>query len=271
MLSCALYVHSCACSGGGKQSSREVEAQHREVALVADEHDCHVGVGVLPRVLQPARQVVEGLAPARQHMLALALAERRCSGAAPPASGRPTDARGQEAQRRKQLGAVWVSDRRRAPRNRPRGGASGAGAPSDVVHQQRAGRAAVVRARDGAERLLAGLRARRDRSSKRCSGRTPLPARAAGAVQARGARAGGRTVSHICSLICFPSMLIMRAPNSTPMVRSCTGWKRLSVNCSSRQDFPTPARTLQSASAGPQPGDAGAHAGSGAKAHPCRL
>jgi len=49
-------------------------------------------------------------------------------------------------------------------------------------------------------------------------------------------------VSHICSLICFPSMLIMRAPNSTPMVRSCTGWKRLYVNCSSRQDFPTPAR-----------------------------
>jgi hypothetical protein len=25
------------------------------------------------------------------------------------------------------------------------------------------------------------------------------------------------------------------------MVRSCTGWKRLSVNCSSRHDFPTPA------------------------------
>ena len=49
-------------------------------------------------------------------------------------------------------------------------------------------------------------------------------------------------MSHICSLICFPSMLIMRAPNSTPMVRSCTGWKRLYVNCSSRQDFPTPAR-----------------------------
>mgnify|MGYP001811072070 CR=1 FL=1 len=50
-----------------------------------------------------------------------------------------------------------------------------------------------------------------------------------------------RTVSQICSLICFWSMLIMRAPNSTPMVRSCTGWKRLSVNCSSRHDFPTPA------------------------------
>lgn len=49
------------------------------------------------------------------------------------------------------------------------------------------------------------------------------------------------TVSHICSLTCLPSMLIMRAPNSTPMVRSCTGWKRLSVNCRSRQDFPTPA------------------------------
>lgn len=32
----------------------------------------------------------------------------------------------------------------------------------------------------------------------------------------------------------------MRAPNSTPIVRSCTGWKRLSVNWSRRQDLPTP-------------------------------
>lgn len=33
----------------------------------------------------------------------------------------------------------------------------------------------------------------------------------------------------------------MRAPNSTPIVRSCTGWKRLSVNWSRRHDLPTPA------------------------------
>ncbi len=39
---------------------------HREVALVADEHDGHVGVGVLAGVLQPARQVVECLPPAAQ-------------------------------------------------------------------------------------------------------------------------------------------------------------------------------------------------------------
>lgn len=49
-----------------------------------------------------------------------------------------------------------------------------------------------------------------------------------------------RTVSQICSFICRLSMLIMRAPNSTPMVKSCTGWNLLSVNCSSRQDLPTP-------------------------------
>ena len=30
------------------------------------------------------------------------------------------------------------------------------------------------------------------------------------------------TVSQICSLICLPSMLIILAPNSTPIVRSCT-------------------------------------------------
>lgn len=62
-----------------------------QIALVADQHDDHVRVGVLTRLFQPPREVVERLAPC------------------------------------------------------------------DVVHQQRAGRAAVVRARDGAERLLAGL------------------------------------------------------------------------------------------------------------------
>lgn len=34
-----------------------------EVALVADEHDGHVGVGVLARLLEPPRQVVERLPP----------------------------------------------------------------------------------------------------------------------------------------------------------------------------------------------------------------
>eukprot|EP00290_Baffinella_frigidus_P005168 CAMPEP_0180134656 /NCGR_PEP_ID=MMETSP0986-20121125/10299_1 /TAXON_ID=697907 /ORGANISM="non described non described, Strain CCMP2293" /LENGTH=208 /DNA_ID=CAMNT_0022075073 /DNA_START=132 /DNA_END=759 /DNA_ORIENTATION=- len=34
-----------------------------EVALVPDEHDGHVGVGVLQRVLKPRRQVVERLSP----------------------------------------------------------------------------------------------------------------------------------------------------------------------------------------------------------------
>ena len=48
------------------------------------------------------------------------------------------------------------------------------------------------------------------------------------------------------------SMVIMRAPNSTPMVRSCTGWKRLSVNCSSRHDLPTPAAKQSQAGEGRQ-------------------
>ena len=34
----------------------------------------------------------------------------------------------------------------------------------------------------------------------------------------------------------------MRAPNSTPIVRSCCWRNLLSVNCSRRQDFPTPKR-----------------------------
>lgn len=37
---------------------------YREVALVADEHDGHVGVGMLPGIVQPAGQVVESLTPA---------------------------------------------------------------------------------------------------------------------------------------------------------------------------------------------------------------
>lgn len=96
------------------------------------------------------------------------------------------------------------------------------------------------------------------------------------------------TVSHICNFICLPSIVIIRAPNSTPerkrnknllvyffdseyilttgrlynltlynklqirfihslhfnthspIVKSWTGWKRLSVNWSKRHDFPTP-------------------------------
>lgn len=51
-------------------------------------------------------------------------------------------------------------------------------------------------------------------------------------------------MSQIWSFICFPSTLIIRAPNSTPIVRSWTGWKRLSVNCNKRHDFPTPAKRL---------------------------
>jgi hypothetical protein len=140
-----------------------------EVALVADEHDRHVRIGVLTGLFEPSRQVVERL----------------------------------------------------SSRN--------------VIHEQCAGRAAVVRTRDGSERLLTGLRDSHPhicRASASLS--TPLsPLKIT------------RTVSQIWSLICLLSMLIMRAPNSTPMVRSWTGWKRLSVNWSSRQDLPTPATHRQ--------------------------
>jgi hypothetical protein len=36
------------------------KATHRQIGLVANEHDSHIGVGMLPRILQPACQVVEG-------------------------------------------------------------------------------------------------------------------------------------------------------------------------------------------------------------------
>ena len=47
-------------------------------------------------------------------------------------------------------------------------------------------------------------------------------------------------VSQICSLMFFSWIWIVRAPNSTPIVRSCYWRNRLSVNWSSRHDFPTP-------------------------------
>ena len=43
-------------------------------------------------------------------------------------------------------------------------------------------------------------------------------------------------VSQICNLICLLSMVIIRAPNSTPIVRSCSGRKRLSVKRKSKQE-----------------------------------
>lgn len=50
------------------------------------------------------------------------------------------------------------------------------------------------------------------------------------------------SLPQICNLICFPSIVIIRAPNSTPIVRSWTGWNLLSVNWSNKQDFPTPKK-----------------------------
>ena len=41
-------------------------------------------------------------------------------------------------------------------------------------------------------------------------------------------------VSQICSLICLPSSVTMRAPNSTPIVRSCTCGRR-QAGCSSSE------------------------------------
>lgn len=57
-------------------------------------------------------------------------------------------------------------------------------------------------------------------------------------------KASWPAVSQICSLICLLSIVIMRAPNSTPIVKSWTGWNLLSVNCRRRQDFPTPANPI---------------------------
>ena len=48
------------CRGRHKQ----VAEPHREIALVANEHDGHVGVRMLPGIFKPAGKVIEGLSPA---------------------------------------------------------------------------------------------------------------------------------------------------------------------------------------------------------------
>lgn len=37
---------------------------YRQVTLVANQHNCHVGVGMLPSVFKPACKVIEGFSPA---------------------------------------------------------------------------------------------------------------------------------------------------------------------------------------------------------------
>eukprot|EP00961_Rhodomonas_salina_P156562 2108244-Rhodomonas_salina.1 len=54
-----------------------------EVTLVADEHDGHVGVGMLQRILEPAREVVERLASSDVVHLRTAPSIRRKGGRAP--------------------------------------------------------------------------------------------------------------------------------------------------------------------------------------------
>ena len=48
----------------GSETKERERGTDSEVTLVADEHYGHVGVGVLPRILQPAGQMVEGFPPA---------------------------------------------------------------------------------------------------------------------------------------------------------------------------------------------------------------
>ena len=261
-----------------------------------------VRVGVLPRILQPRGEVVEGLPPAGSGAAGVGpargwrmtqpaafpqLPATACSApaaATPRNRGIPRFPRRARSRllplppRRRFSSAYWRR-RRRRHRRRPSPNAHGArcpGArsarapqapapsrsPGDVVDQQRAGGAAVVRPRDGAEGLLAGLEGRgfgggggrwqvRARVGRRRGGaRRRFVPRSSTGFPAPWALPAPRTVSQICSLICFWSMLIMRAPNSTPMVRSCTGWKRLSVNCRSRQDLPTPEVVRQGARLG---------------------
>ena len=116
------------------------------------------------------------------------------------------------------------------------GDVRGVAGPCNVVDQQCARCTTVVGARDGAERLLPRLYGHRGNAHAQPGSRTGATAMTRYGLS--------RTVSQICSLICLLSMVIMRAPNSTPMVKSCTGWKRLSVNCRSKHDFPTPVSPM---------------------------
>lgn len=55
-----------------------------------------------------------------------------------------------------------------------------------------------------------------------------------------------RTVSQIWIVMSLLSITILRVPNSTPIVKSCWDWKRWSMNCCIKQDFPTPKKKTDS-------------------------
>jgi hypothetical protein len=73
----------------------------------------------------------------------------------------------------------------------------------DVVDEQGASCATIIRTRDRTETFLTGLVQWTTRGRRRRNGDEHVQ----------------RTVSQICSLICLPSMVIIRAPNSTPKMR----------------------------------------------------
>ena len=100
-------------------------AAYREITLVPNEHDGHVGVCMLPGIFKPAGKVVEGLSPAIAHLLSGGgLHSLRCT----------------RAQRflLLRVDTCWMLEL----------------APADVVHQQRSCCTSIVRARDGPEGLL---------------------------------------------------------------------------------------------------------------------
>ena len=97
--------------------------------------------------------------------------------------------------------------------------------PRNVVHQECSCSSAVVAARDGAEALLSGLCDAK--VGRRWRWEFELGWEELGDTAADSYVAGDAqyddpllTVSHIWSLICLLSMLIIRAPNSTPVKRN---------------------------------------------------
>lgn len=97
------------------------QVPYLQVALVPDEHNCHIRVCVLPGVFKPARQVVERLASVHgiTYIWIKALV---------------------------QLTVAFQQVRH-------------GDLPGNVIHQQRASSSAVIRAGDGTEGLLPSLQA----------------------------------------------------------------------------------------------------------------
>lgn len=120
--------------------------------FISNQHNNHIGIGMLSSVFQPRSQMVERISSEKN----------------PGHQSAPKHSKKEEA------------------------------IPSNVINEQSSGRSTIIRASDRTKRFLTSLKNTFQSPRKQTYKKIIF------------------TVSQIWSLICFPSIVIIRAPNSTP-------------------------------------------------------